>query len=479
MGVNATARAWQRRYALILVISDAVAITVAVFASQFIRFGLELDNAVISPFDLNVYYTVISIALVLVWLGGLSFYGTRDHKIIGTGSTEYRRVTDATVRVFGLVAITMYLLKIELGRGYFLLALPLGYALMVAGRWGWRKWLIARRKKGEYVHRTLLVGQRLKNVHVAEQILRGAGAGLLPVGALTGLGSSDRELMPGIPVLGSFSDVVGAVESTGADTVVLTGADDISPRDMRELGWSLEALNVSLIVAPALTDVAGPRIHARQVSGLPLIHVDYPAFDGYRHSAKRFFDVVATGVGVALLSPVLLVIAIAIRRNSPGPVLFRQERIGLNGKTFKMLKFRSMVMDAEDQLPGLLDVSEGNGVMFKMKRDPRITSVGAFLRRYSLDELPQLINVLRGDMSLVGPRPPLAREVEMYNKWEHRRFLVKPGITGLWQVSGRSDLSWEDSVRLDLYYVENWSLTGDLIIVYRTVKTVVTADGAY
>jgi exopolysaccharide biosynthesis polyprenyl glycosylphosphotransferase len=481
MADNGTARIWQRRYANILRLTDFVAIGIAVFGSQFIRFGVDSHEVLASPFELNIYYTAISIALTGFWLASLSFYGTRDHKIIGTGSTEYRRLTDATARCFGLVAITMYLFRLELGRGYFLLALPLGFILLTAGRWGWRKWLIAKRRKGEYVHRTLLVGQRLKNVHVAEQILHGSGgaAGLLPVGALTGLGSSDRELLPGIPVLGSFTDVVSAVKSTNADTVVLTGADDISPRDMRELGWSLETLNVSLVVAPALTDVAGPRIHARQVAGLPLIHVDYPSFEGYRHSAKRFFDVLAASAALVALSVVLIGIAVAVRRNSPGPALFSQERVGLNGKTFHMLKFRSMVVDAEDLLPGLLDASEGNGVMFKMKRDPRITSVGAFLRRYSLDELPQLVNVLKGDMSLVGPRPPLAREVEQYNKWEHRRFLVKPGITGLWQVSGRSDLSWEDSVRLDLYYVENWSLAGDLIIVYRTVKTVVSPDGAY
>ncbi len=182
-----------------------------------------------------------------------------------------------------------------------------------------------------------------------------------------------------------------------------------------------------------------------------------------------------------MLSPVLLVLALLVKVTSTGPVFFLQERVGLNGSTFHMIKFRSMVVDAEQRLQELsaLDRAEGNTVLFKMKNDPRVTRVGAFMRRYSLDEVPQLFNVLVGSMSLVGPRPPLAREVERYDVHVHRRFLVKPGMTGLWQVSGRSDLSWEDSVRLDLYYVENWSMVGDLLILWRTARAVVAKDGAY
>jgi exopolysaccharide biosynthesis polyprenyl glycosylphosphotransferase len=248
---------------------------------------------------------------------------------------------------------------------------------------------------------------------------------------------------------------------------------------MRELGWELEAKSTNLIVAPALTDVAGPRIHARPVAGLPLIQVDYPEFEGRKYAAKRAFDLVVSFLALVVLSPVFLVIAILVRSDSPGPAFYLQERVGLNGKRFRMLKFRSMVVDAETQLPGLLDRTDGNGMLFKLRSDPRVTRVGSALRKHSLDELPQLVNVLLGDMSLVGPRPPLASEVERYDAWAHRRLLVRPGITGLWQTQGRSDLSWEDSVRLDLYYVENWSLTGDIIILYRTVRSVAVAEGAY
>ncbi|HET8926845.1 MAG TPA: sugar transferase, partial [Microbacterium sp.] len=281
------------------------------------------------------------------------------------------------------------------------------------------------------------------------------------------------------PVLGDWSDLLGRIDQAGADTVIVTGNHPLTPRQLRELGWGLEERKANLIVAPALTDIAGPRIHSTPVAGLPLIHVDYPEFTGVKLALKRTSDLVASLLGLIILSPVFLVIALTIWSTSTGPAIYRQERVGMHGRPFRMLKFRTMVVDAEQQLSSLLDASEGNGVLFKMRSDPRITRFGRFLRRYSIDELPQLWNVIKGDMSLVGPRPPLASEVRSYERWVHRRLLVKPGITGLWQVSGRSNLSWDDSVRLDLYYVENWSLTADLIIMWRTIRAVIRSDGAY
>jgi len=247
-----------------------------------------------------------------------------------------------------------------------------------------------------------------------------------------------------------------------------------------ELSWSLEPGGQHLVVAPSLSGIGGPRIHTRPVVGFPLIHVETPTYSGQKLFAKRFFDVLAGSLMVVVASPILLVIALLVKVTSPGPVFFLQDRVGLNGKPFRMIKFRSMVVDAEARLEQLSSPRDrGNSMLFKMKDDPRVTRVGGLLRRFSLDELPQLINVVKGDMALVGPRPPLAREVEKYARHVHRRFLVKPGITGLWQTSGRSNLSWEDSVRLDLFYVENWSMTGDLIILWRTARAVLSRDGAY
>lgn len=271
------------------------------------------------------------------------------------------------------------------------------------------------------------------------------------------------------------------MDDVEADTVIISGTDVVSRSWLRQVGWNLDPVRHQLVVAPGIIDVGGPRLVTRPVAGLPLVHVDAPALPRTGLFMKRAVDIVGAGIGLLLLSPLLLTIAILVKSHDGGPVLFRQERVGLAGSTFQMLKFRSMRIDAEAVLARLQREQEdaGNAVLFKMKKDPRVTPVGRVLRRYSLDELPQLWNVFVGSMSLVGPRPPLEREVAQYEDHVHRRFHVKPGITGLWQVSGRSNLSWEDSVRLDLYYVENWSLTGDVIILARTLRAVVAGEGAY
>ena len=477
---NALVRRWQRSYATRLFFTDLFFIALAVFGSQILRFGVsapELGFAVLSG-AVALDYTMVSLAIIALWMVSLDYHSTRDRRMIGTGTIEYKRVADATLRLFGLLAILAFVFQWQIARGYLLIALPAGLALLLLSRWWWRHWLIRRRRTGGFMHRAILVGDRTKSEHVASQMLRDSGAGFAIVGAVTHRGSH-HPLADGTEVLGDFSHVAQAVDAVGADTVIVTGADTLDPRSLREMGWSLGERSVDVIVAPALTDVAGPRIHARPVAGLPLIQVDYPELEGSRFIAKRAFDVVMSGILLVLLSPVFLAISIAVRRDSAGPALFRQRRVGLNGTPFDMLKFRSMVMNADEILPSLLDQSEGNGVLFKLKADPRVTKVGSFLRRYSLDELPQFVNVFLGEMSLVGPRPPLKREVEKYDAWAQRRLLVKPGITGLWQTQGRSNLSWEDSIRLDLYYVENWSLTGDIVILYRTVRAVAKADGAY
>jgi exopolysaccharide biosynthesis polyprenyl glycosylphosphotransferase len=276
-----------------------------------------------------------------------------------------------------------------------------------------------------------------------------------------------------------LAHVADAVAAMGVDTVIVAGQPSGGSQYIRNLGWELEATTAELVLSSRLTDVAGPRIHFRPVEGLPLIHVEIPHFEGAKHVLKRTFDLAVSALALLVLLPALAVIALCVKLDSAGPVLFRQERCGRNGLSFHMVKFRSMVQTAEDDLAGLLDKNEGAGVLFKIRNDPRITRVGRFLRKYSLDELPQLWNILVGDMSLVGPRPPLPREVECYETPVHRRLYIKPGLTGMWQVNGRSNLSWEDSVRLDLYYVENWSLTGDLMIMWRTVKAMAQPEGAY
>lgn len=460
--------------------TDALVIVGAVFGSQFIWFGFQaVEVAAPNSIDLRVGYSAVSIVLVGAWMMILNVYATRDHKVIGSGTLEYKRAADATLRLFGYFAIIAFLSQFGLARGYFLTALPAGLVLLLISRWAWRQWLRAKQAGGSHLSRALLVGERQKSAHVAATIQRAPGSGLHLVGALTREGSTRLGPISGVPVLGDYGDLMTALDDSLADTVILTGADEISPADMRRVGWELEARDVELIVAPALTDVAGPRIHARPVAGLPLIHVSYPAFEGVKRVSKRLFDVVGSGVLILVSSPVLIGVAIAVKRSSPGGVIYRQERIGRRGAAFGMLKYRSMVQGADDQLESLLDAQgTSDRPLFKVTDDPRITPVGLFLRKYSLDELPQLFNVLFGTMSLVGPRPQRAAEVALYDDAAHRRLVMKPGMSGLWQVSGRSNLSWEDSIRLDLYYVENWSLTADIVILWRTVRAVVRPDGA-
>jgi exopolysaccharide biosynthesis polyprenyl glycosylphosphotransferase len=233
------------------------------------------------------------------------------------------------------------------------------------------------------------------------------------------------------------------------------------------------------VVSPGLAEIGGRRLHIQPVAGLPLLHIEEPTFAGFRRMVKGIFDRTVAAVALLVLSPLLLGIGLVVRLTSRGPALFRQTRVGRSGAEFRMVKFRSMVVDAEDRRKHLLADNETDGPMFKIRQDPRVTAIGRVLRRFSLDELPQLFNVLGGSMSLVGPRPPLPAEVARYQHATRRRLLVKPGLTGLWQISGRSDLSWEESVRLDLRYVEDWSLSLDMVVLWKTARAVMKAEGAY
>ncbi|WP_333811259.1 sugar transferase [Timonella senegalensis] len=472
---------WQRSYSSRLLTTDFLVILVSVFGAQLIRFGTSAQELQISEskhWQFALSYTLVSLILVFTWMAALAVFDTRELRVVGTGPTEYKLMVETVLRVFGLLAIVGLLFQFQMARGYLLIAFPAGLVLLLLSRWLWRQWLIRKRKSGEFLHRAVLVGEYEKVDHVATQIGRDSASGFQLVSAITTASNSKQLDIPGIPTSSNYDAIVETLENTQADTLILASADVLGPKKMRRLGWELEQRKIDLVVAPALTDIAGPRIHTRPVAGLPLIHIEYPEFTGRKYWVKRVFDIILASMLIVLLSPVLLVVALLVKSDG-GPVIFKQERVGQNHEPFKMFKFRSMVVDAELKLAALLDQTDGNGVLFKMKNDPRITPVGRVLRRFSIDELPQLFNVLNGTMSLVGPRPPLPSEVENYDDLAGRRLLVKPGITGLWQVSGRSDLSWDDSIRLDLYYVENWSLMGDIIILYRTFRAVFASDGAY
>ncbi|WP_345771123.1 sugar transferase [Geodermatophilus normandii] len=417
----------------------------------------------------------------VVWVPAMLLARTYEQRFLWIGVEEYRRVLDAAVAVLAVVATVSWGLQLEVARGLVVLTLPLATLFTLLERLVHRHWLRRERQRGQYLQTTILVGSRDPVAALDEQLQRSPHQGYRVIGCClpTAEQSGAADAFNGLPVLGGVRDVAEVVARFEVDTVAVLPGPEIHGAVLRRLGWQLEDTDAELLLAPAVTDVAGPRVHIRPVAGLPLLHMERPELTGVRRFTKELLDRSVAAVGLLLLAPLLLAIAVAVRLDSRGPVLFRQERVGRCGETFTMFKFRSMVQSAPRLVEQLASANEGNGVLFKMRDDPRVTRVGRVMRRYSLDELPQLVNVLRGDMSLVGPRPPLAKEVEQYGVDMHRRFLVKPGLTGLWQVSGRSDLSWDDSVRIDVRYVENWSLTLDLMILWKTAGAVVRGSGAY
>jgi len=466
--------AWPRRLAAALVATDAIAIAVALLVAQLVRFGDGGD----SPVNRSGY-VLLGLLVGVVWLVVLSATRSRETRIIGVGLTEYQRVLNATLWTFGVLAIASFIAQLEIARGYLAVALPVGLALIVAGRVVWRRTLTGLRRAGRCLTGAIIVGPAADVCRVARQLEVNLRAGYRPIGAVVTDGRRLHDLGDAFPII-QMADIAETSRRTRTRAVMVAGNLPGGHEQIRRLGWELENANVELILVSRLTDVAGPRMHLRPVQNLPMVHVDLPQYSGLNHMVKRITDVVAASAALLLLSPVLAACAMAIRLSSDGPIIFRQTRVGLQGRTFTMFKFRSMVTDAEARLQELRAAQDaGNDMLFKLRDDPRVTPIGRFMRRYSLDELPQFVNVLIGDMSLIGPRPPLPAEVEKYEDRVNRRLLIKPGITGLWQVSGRSNLSWEESIRLDLSYVENWSLTGDLVILLRTLRAVVGRDGAY
>lgn len=477
---------WTRWYVRRALSGDFLVAFLAGYVAFVGRFGLSLWPS-------EMAYLWASASLPFAWVGLAALHGAYDPRFLGVGSEEFHRVLRTGVTFIAAVAIVSYASKAEVARGYVVLALPLAIVADVGGRYLLRKHLHRLRQRGRCMRRAVVVGHQPAVGELVDQLRREHYHGMEVVGTCLPRSSdaSDPDHDPdrgpddtlldagGVPVLGDFSEVPMAVETAEADTVAVLACVEMNGTALRRLAWQLEKSGTELIVAPGLTEVAGPRTTIRPIAGLPLLHVDHPELAGGRRVLKNLFDRVTACLSLALLAPVLVATALAVRATTSGPALFRQTRIGREGREFTLLKFRTMCTDAEARRPDLLDDNEHEGVLFKIRSDPRVTPLGARLRRYSLDELPQLVNVARGHMSLVGPRPPLPQEVEEYGHDVRRRLVVRPGLTGLWQISGRSDLSWEESVRLDLRYVENWSLTFDLVILWKTVGAVLRASGAY
>jgi exopolysaccharide biosynthesis polyprenyl glycosylphosphotransferase len=424
-------------------------------------------------------YLAMTICLPVAWIACVALARGYEARYIGVGADEFRRIINAGISLTGAIAILSYATSAKVARGYVVIAMPCVVALDLVARYWLRKRLHRFRALGGCMRRAVAVGHPKDVEALVNELRREPYHGLSIVGVCLAAGGEADSTLQGVPVHGGLADVMAAVRQSDADTVAVLACPEMNGVELRKLAWELEKTDTDLCLAPALLDVAGPRTSIRSAAGLPLLYMDHADLTGARQAIKTLFDRLAAASALLLLAPLFIAITIAIKLGDRGPVLFRQVRVGRNGRLFHVCKFRTMVTDAEEQRTLLEARNEASGVLFKIRDDPRVTRAGTWLRRYSLDELPQLFNVLVGQMSLVGPRPALPEETARYGDYVRRRLAVRPGITGLWQVSGRSDLPWEEAVRLDLRYVENWSFALDLQILWKTWSAVTHGKGAY
>ncbi|SDW33073.1 Undecaprenyl-phosphate galactose phosphotransferase, WbaP/exopolysaccharide biosynthesis polyprenyl glycosylphosphotransferase [Amycolatopsis xylanica] len=461
--------AWEAHYRAWVIGADVLATLVVIAISAAIIDKLELHNM----------HAIGTIAAVLCALPASRAWSQR---VLGEGAEEYRRLGRGLVTAAVLVALGGLLFGALDVQPWVFIVVPVIALITFPQRYLLRQVLHRQRRQGRCLLPVMaagapdtvadLIGRTRTEPHVGWRVE--AACTFSGTGAERDTGEVD-----GVPVVGRLDELAEHVRRGGYRVVAVTADQYWTPQRLQQLAWDLEGTSAEMVVAPVLMEVAGPRLNVSSVLGMPLLRVTAPRFTGGRRLVKEFVDRCASALLLTVLSPLLLMIALAIKLNDRGPVIYKQRRIGRDGASFTMFKFRTMITDADKVRKTLEKDNEGAGPLFKMRKDPRITKVGSMLRRYSLDELPQLFNVLYGRMSLVGPRPPLPEETKKYGSDARRRLLVKPGLTGLWQVSGRSDLTWDQSIRLDLRYVEDWSLALDMVILWKTVRAVVGGEGAY
>ncbi|MBO0608602.1 sugar transferase [Myceligenerans salitolerans] len=465
---------WWSRHRVLVRLTDALVVVGAALVASLVHLARPVGEA-------HPMTAPVLLSTVVAWLVALEWGKSYDWHLFGGGMAEYRRVLGATGKTFGVVAVAAWLTGLTDARAVVLVTFVLGVAGLLAARFSWRRRILRlREQRAACVTDVVAVGHPAQVSRFVERVTAAPHHGLRVVGACVPAGEADAgDLIDGVPVLGVPDEAGEAAERAGASAVVVSGSHEVTSDVVRRLGWALEERGVSLMLTTELTDIAPPRISVSRVPGMSLLHVDLPRFTGPKYVVKQVMDGVLALVLAVIAAPLIGVLALAVALTSRGSPFYVSERVGRDGRIFSMVKLRTMHQDADRLVPMLSAVDDGAGVLFKMREDPRVTSIGRVLRRYSLDELPQLFNVLAGHMSLVGPRPPLPHEAAEYEERMRRRLLVKPGMTGLWQVRGRSDLSWEETVRCDVYYAENWTPQLDLLILADTARAVISAKGAY
>ncbi|MEU5512126.1 sugar transferase [Streptomyces fungicidicus] len=470
---NQPAIDWEQRYRRTVITSDTIA-TSCVVAAIGNFFGSR-DAA-----NWHEKWGILAFGTELLVLGSLTVSRSWAPAVLGQGAEEFRRLGRSlfmatVVLALGGIALTSRNIKL-----WIFVAVPAMALATMTERYVLRLWLHRQRKEGRCLRPVLAAGSpdTVRDLINRTRKFPHLGWRVDAVCTTDGLGP-DGDQLDGVPVVGRLNDVAGHLHRDGYRVVAVTPDPHWTPDRLQRLAWSLEGSETEMVVAPVLMEVAGPRLHIDAVLGIPLLRVSMPAFTGGRRAVKGVVDRLGAAVLLMLFAPLMVCVGLLVLATSRGGAFYRQRRVGKDGREFTMLKFRTMVAGADRARAELADLNEGAGLLFKLRRDPRVTRVGGVLRRYSVDELPQLFNVLTGSMSLVGPRPPLPEECAAYGPDIRRRLLVKPGLTGLWQISGRSDLSWEEAVRLDLRYVEDWSLALDTVILWKTLRAVLHGQGAY
>ena len=454
-------------------VADAMAVSTALFLASIVRF--EVLDALPSN---KVDYALLTALATPVWVILFWLYGLYEPRQVLSPVNEFKQVFHGAVAGTTLLFVADSLFELRLARGWIVLSMVLGFFVVACERLAIRKGLHFLRRRGSDVTRVVVVGANHEARTVAQTLERERWLGYHIVGFLDDLAPRGQEILPGCGVLGSTTELKELVEDESA-SLVLVAASALDTARFNRLFWELQDVDVDVQMTSGTIDLLASRMVVQSVAGIPLIYVRRSGMDRIQRTTKRTMDIIGSCLGGLVLAPLLAAIALWIKLDSPGGPFFGQLRVGRDGKQFRLWKFRTMDIDAEERRTQLEHLSEGPGLLFKLKEDPRVTRVGRILRRWSLDELPQLINVLRGDMSLVGPRPALPSEVEQYDDWLHNRLKVKPGMTGLWQVSGRTEASFADYVRYDLFYIRNWSLSLDLWILWRTLRAVMKGEGAH
>ena len=458
-----------RVYATRAVIWDGLAILLAGITGFVLRWAIPFNVEINDP-----AYVSLVVIVVLAWLAVLVLRGAYDTRVLGVGSEEFKRVVAATATVFGAVAVVVFAFKIDLSRGFVLITFVVGLLLLLVVRWSLRGWLRHERRYGHYLHRTIVIGAEPTKSEIVDMLDRDPVAGFTVVDVIDEPAADIDE-----DGLDSWlNEVMTRIALEDADTVAVAGSPALGQRVVQRLAWRLEGPRVDLLVAPAIGDVAGPRVTMRMAADLPLLHLDEPYLTGPKRAIKRSLDIVFGLVLFIVFLPFMLIGGIGTKLTSRGPMFYRQERVGRGGQLIRVAKFRTMRVGADQERDEIIG-NPDDDIAERYKTDPRITGFGHFLRRWSIDEMPQVVGVIGGSMSLVGPRPVLVEELPLFGDADHRRHLTKPGLTGLWQVSGRKSVDWEERMRLDLDYVEHWSPALDLVIVAKTVKAVIVGDGAY